>query len=51
MYVGRWPEDVRVEDVNQEGRQLDKVELFTYLGSVVTTDGKTTWDIVKKGPI
>ena len=47
-YVDRGSGDVRVEDVNLRGETIKQVSEFTYLGSVVTSDGKTTEDIGKR---
>ena len=48
LYVGRGPGEVRVEDVTLRGETIREVGEFTYLGSVVTTDGKTMKDIEKR---
>ena len=48
MYVGRGSGEVRVEDVTLRGETIREVGEFTYLGSVVTTDGKSTKDIEKR---
>ena len=48
VYVGRGSGDVRVEDVNLRGETIRQVSDFTYLGSVVTSDGKVKEDIEKR---
>ena len=48
LYVGRGPGDVRVEDVTLRGENIRQVGEFTYLGSVIATDGKTINDIEKR---
>ena len=50
MYVDRGSVNVRMEDVNLRRETIRKLSEFTYLGSVVTSDGKTREDIEKRRP-
>ena len=49
LYVGRGQGNVRVEDLQLRGQTMKQVEEFTYLGSVVASDGRIIQDVVKKG--
>ena len=48
LYIGRDEGDVRVEDISLRGQMMKKVGEFTYLGSVITSDGKFTQDIERR---
>ena len=48
LFIGRGEGDVRMEDLQLRGQPMKKVEEFTYLGSVVTSDGKCIQDIERR---
>ena len=48
LYIGRGVSDVRVEDVQLRGQAMKTVEEFTYLGSVMASNGKFTQDIERR---
>ena len=48
MYVGRGQGNVRAEDIQIRGQTVREVEEFTYLGSVVTADGRINQDIERR---
>ena len=48
LYIGRDEDNVRVEDISLRGQMMKQVEKFTYLGSVITSDGKFMQDMERK---
>ena len=48
LYIGRGDSDVRVEDVRLRGQAMKAVDEFTYLGSVMASNGKFTQDIERR---
>ena len=48
QYIGRDKGDVGVDEVSLRGQMMKKVEEFTYLGSVITSDEKFTQDIERR---
>ena len=48
LYIGRDEGNVRVEDISLRGQMMRQVEEFTYLGSVITSDGKFIQDIERR---
>ena len=48
LYIGRGVSDFRVEDVQLIGQVMKTVEQFTYLGSLIVSNGKFTQDIERR---
>ena len=48
LYVGRGQGNVRVEDLHLRGQTMKQVEEFTYLGSVVASDGRIIQDVERR---
>ena len=48
MFIGQGEGDVTVEDLQLRGQTTNQVEGFTYIGSVVTSDGKCMQDIDRR---
>ena len=48
LFIGRGEGDVRMEDLQLRGQPMKRVEEFTYLGSIITSDGKSIQDIERR---
>ena len=48
LFIGRGEGDVRMEDLQLRGQPMKRVEEFTYLGSIITSDGKCIQDIERR---
>ena len=48
LYIGRGESDVRVEGVQLRGQVMKTVEEFTYLGTVIASNGKFTQVIQRR---
>ena len=48
LYIERGVSNIRVEDVQLRGQTMKTVEEFTYLGSVIASNGKFTQDIERR---
>ena len=48
LYIGRDEGSGRVQNISLRGQAMKQVEEFTYLGSVITSDGKFVQDIERR---
>ena len=48
LFIGRDEGDIRMEDIELRGQPMKQVNEFTYLGSVISSDGKLLKDIEKR---
>ena len=48
LFIGHGEAEVRIEDLQLRGQPMKQAEQFTYLGSVITSDGKFIHDIERR---
>ena len=48
MFIGRGEGDVSIEDLQLRAQPMKKVKEFTYLGTIITSEGKFIEDIERK---